>query len=371
MRKNSCHLKVIVPRLLGLLLFLLAENLFGQNTIPEFNSMKGTLFTHSILDKTDTLSSRIITELRDEKGIPLWFSRDLFLAVCLTGVCQMVQVRVYWTGAATYLGFQTPENQPMTKTDHSKFRKEDYEKLHLILSDSLSVLKNYKIEELTVEPEKVSASKKLIDGHSGATEPSLAGYVVKDAVYTSFTIWHSVYGYTLEKIRSIIDRRTDESYLKTVFEQKNPLYIWWAINYIKKHPQYHQAFYLEIMSYINSEDNNLSKCALDYFTPAILTDAGLQNELAKVMDASSLQRKFEILWKFSTLKLVNNDIIVDLLGQYEDQKLSTTMLGYVCEMIRPENLEDIRIQTKIQNISKDENQYVRNITLRTLSKTKN
>lgn len=45
------------------------------------------------------------------------------------------------------------------------------------------------------------------------------------------------------------------------------------------------------------------------------------------------------------------------------------MLGYICEMIRAENLEDIRIQTKIRNISKDENQYVRNITQRTLLKT--
>jgi len=283
----------------------------------------------------------------------------------------MVEVRVYWTGAATYLGFQIPDNQPMTKTDHSKFKEEDYEKLHLILSDSLSVLKRYKMEELTVETGNVSKNKNLIDGHSGATEPSLAGYVVKDAVYTTFTIWHSVYGYNLERIRSIIDQRTDESYLQTVFEQKKPLYIWWAINFIKKHPVYHQAFYPEIMSYINSDDNDLSKCALSYFTPVILSDARLQNELARIMEAAPLQRKFEIIWKFSTLQQVNNDIIVDLLGQYEDQKISTTMLGYVCEMIRAENLEDLRIQTKIQNISKDENQYVRNITMRTLSKAKN
>jgi hypothetical protein len=371
MRKDSGHQKVILPGLLFFLLYLSPGNLFSQNMVPDFNSMKGTLLTYTISDNIDTLSSKVITELRDEKGIPLWFSRDLFLAVCLTGVCQMVQVSVYWTGAGTYFGFQTSENQPMTKTDHSKFKKEDYEKLHLILSDSLSVLKRYKIEELTVETESVSKDKKLIDGHSGATEPSLAGYVVKDAVYTSFTVWHSVYGYTMEKIKSIIEQRTDESYLKMVFEEKKPLYVWWAIDFIKKHPRYHQAFYREIMGYINSDNINLSKSALGYFTPAILSDEEIQKELAIVMNEASLQRKFEIIWKFSTLQRVNDDIIIDLLGQYESQKLSTTMLGNVCEMITAENLQDTRIQSKLQNISKDENQYVKNITARALSKTKN
>jgi hypothetical protein len=371
MRKNSGRHNIIITCLLTFLLSLSVENLFSQNHFPEFNSMKGTLFTHVISDKTDTLSSNIITELRAENGIPLWFSRDLFLTVCLTGVCQMVEVSVYWTGAATYLGFKTPEGQPMTKTDHSKFKKEDFEKLHLILSDSLSVLKRYKIEELTVETENAGKDKKLIDGHSGATEPSLAGYVIKDAVYTTFTLWHSVYGYSMEKIGSILDQRADEKYLHLVFEQKNPIYILWAINFIREHPQYHQTFYPEILSRINSEDANLSKCALSYFTPAILTDEKIQNELARVMDEAPLQRQFEIIWKFSTLQSVNSDIIVDLLGQYESQKLSTTMLGYVCEMISVDNLLDSRVQTKLQYISKDENQYVKNITQRTLSKSKN
>jgi len=369
MRKCPDHCRVPVSGLIALLLFLSIGDLFCQNPIPEFGSMRGTLFTHTILDKSDTLSSDIIIELRDEIGIPLWFSRDLFLTVCLTGVCQMVSVRIYWTGAATYLGLQTPENEPMTKTDHSKFKPEDYEKLDRILLDSLSVLKRYKIEELTIATE--NKNKDLIDGHSGATEPSLSGYVVKDAVYTTFTLWHSVYGCTIEKIRSILEERTNENYLKLIFEYKKPIYLLWAIDFIRNHPRYHQSFYPDIMSFINSEDINISKCALGYFTPSLLSDAGLQNELAKVMQEGSLQRKFEILCKFSTLRQVNNDIIVDLLGQYENQKLSTTMLGYVCEMIRAENLEDIRIQTKIQNISKDENQYVRNITQRTLLKTKN
>ena len=367
----SDHKRVHVSGIVVLLLFLTVENLFCQNMKSDFGKMKGTLLTHTITDKSDSLSSGIITELRDDLGMPLWFSRDFNLTVCLSGLCQMLRVKVYWTGAGTYLGFQPPPDEPMTKTDHTKFTPDDYEKLDGILSDSTSVLKRFKIEELIIETENKNKSKNLIDAHSGATEPSLAGYVVKDAVFTCYTLWHAVYGYSMERIRSILEQRTDEDYLRLVFERKKPQYILWAIDFIRKHPRYHQTFYPVLLSYINSEDINLSKSALAYFTPALLADAGIQNELARVMQEASIQTKFEILYKFSTLGKVNNDIIADLLGQYENQKLSTTMLGYVCEMITAENLEDARIRMKIQDISKDDNQYVRTISQRTLLKLKN
>jgi hypothetical protein len=366
MRKSPGQLRVPVSGLLVLFLTLFSiENLYCQNSNHDFESMKGTFFTHAIIDNSDSLSSKVITELRDEMGVPLWFSRDFFLTVCLNGLCRMVSVKIYWTGAATYLALQSPENEPLTKTDHTKFKPDDYQKLDMILSDSLSVLKRFKIEELTIEP--VSKKVNPVDAHSGATEPSLSGYTVKDAVYTCYALWHAVYGPTKEKISSLLDQRADRDYLKLVMARKNQQYILWAIDFIKRNPRYHQAFYPEIMSFINSENIDISKYALGYFTPALLSDVNLQNDLARVMEETSLQKKFEIISKFSTLPRVNNDIIVNLLGQYENKKISTTMLGYVCEMIKPENMEDVRVRSKIQSISKDENQYVRNITLRLLS----
>ena len=369
MKKNPGRNRVFVSGLHTVLLFLSVESLFSQNLNVDFGGMKGTLFTHTIIDKSDSLSSKEITELRDEMGMPLWFSRDFSLTVCLSGLCRMVHVRIYWTGAATYLGLQTPEDDQLTKTDHSKFTPEDLERLDRILSDSLSILKRLKIEDLTVETE--NKNKDLIDGHSGATESSLLGYVVKDAVYTCYTLWQTVYGSARKEIQSILEQRTNKDYLRLVFERKNPQYILWAIDFISKHPQYHQAFYPEIISLVKSKDINLSKYALHYLTPVLLSDAGLQKELAKVMEEASVQRKFEIIWKFLALQHVNNDIILNLLGQYEEQKLSTTLLWYVCEMIRPENMKDSRIVSKIENISKDDNLYVRNITQKILSATKN
>jgi hypothetical protein len=68
---------------------------------------------------------------------------------------------------------------------------------------------------------------------------------------------------------------------------------------------------------------------------------------------------------------VNNDAILILLEQFENQKISAGLLEYVCKLIRPENLKDIRIVEKLKSISRDKNLYVRNMAQKLLSGIKN
>ena len=363
--KNSYRCEVYYFGLLSVLLLLFMENSFSQKSGKGFEEMKGTLFTHVITDRTDTLGSKEITELRDDKGVSLWFSREIFLNVCLTGECRLVRVRIYWTGAATYLGLVSPEDYPLTKADHSVFTPADYEKLDQILSVSLSILKRLKINDLIIKTTELN--KKHIDGHSGATQPSLSEYVVKNSVYTCYSLWQTVYGSTLGKIRSIIEQRTDDNYLRIVFSRKNPKYLLWAIDFVRGHPQFHPSFYREIMNLIRSEDINISQRALHYFTPALLSNPYIQKDLARVIEEASSNMKFEIIWKLSPLRHIDNDAILILLEQFESQKLSAGLLGYVYMLIHPDNMEDARIEAKIKNISKDNNLYVRNITEKILS----
>jgi hypothetical protein len=121
----------------------------------------------SINDKTDSLSAQEIVELRDSEGIPIWFYCDIFKTVCLTKECRMVRLRIYWNGAGNYAGMQIPKNEPLTKSEHSEFKPEDYKKLDRILSDSLSILKGLKLKDLIIENE--DKNKSQVDALSGAT----------------------------------------------------------------------------------------------------------------------------------------------------------------------------------------------------------
>lgn len=77
----------------GLLIFMLQFtflNSYSQIRTSDFEEMKGTRFTHQIDDKTVSLSSQELIELRDNEDIPVWFSRDILKNVYLTGECRMV-----------------------------------------------------------------------------------------------------------------------------------------------------------------------------------------------------------------------------------------------------------------------------------------
>lgn len=355
--------------ILYLLIFFVFDsvNIYSQKNFNELKTLKGIMYRHKIVDESDSLSSDEIIEFRGFNDLPLWFSRDFFQEVCLTGLCKMVRYRIYWTGATTYLGIEVNEKEHLTKTDHTTFKPEDYARLNRILEDSVFIFRKMDLKDLTIPDEK--AYRTDLDGLSGATNPSIASYVVKDAVYTCFTIWHTVYGPTYKHIKSILEQRVNSEYLNLIFDQKNPDYILWGIEYVKKHKSYHSQFYWIILSLIKSENPEVASSALKYFAPSILSDVKVQHDLANILEEAPDYRKFDVIGLYSDLEDVDNDIIIRFLQQYEEDKISSTALSYVYKMINKEKLRDTRIINKLKRISSDENQYVKNITQQVLSMT--
>ncbi len=351
------------------ILFFLSASIVAQNQVDDFAQMQGKLIHHSIIDMEDSLSAQTIVEFRNENGLPGWFARDIYKNVCMTRECRMVRLRIYYNGASNYLGYRLFENDPLTKTDHSVFSPDDYGKLDQILADTLSVLKNLEMKDLLVE--KADSFDARVDGHSGATLPSLQEYMVKNAAYTCYTLWHTVYGLTQKEIRHILEQRADSAYLQLIFKQNNPDYLIWAIEFIKKHTEYHSAFYPEIFQLLESKDANLSHCVINYFTPNLLSNEEIQMEFALKLGQLPSQLKYEIVWRFLDIPKVSNDALLIMLQQFDDQKISAGLLGYVCKLIHPENLEDVRIVKELKILTKDKNLYVRNMTQKLLLESSN
>ena len=348
----------------GGLIFAILTTLHSHGQSSLWREMKGTIFVHPIADSTDIHSSQKILELRGENSLPLWFSREIYKDVCLTKECRMVRLRMYWNGTGDYSGIEVPENEPLTKTDHSVFNPDDYKKLDSILSDSLSVLKNLKLKDLIIG--KVNKSKEEVDGHTGATQPSLQEYLVRNAAYTCYTLWHTVYGPTRDEIRLVLEERADQNLLRLLLTWKEPHYLIWAIGFIKRHQEYHQNFYSEIMNLIKSEDSNVSQNALHYFSTGRLSSINIQIKLARMIGDVSLENRYEIIRKFSELPQVCNDAILIMLEQFESQKISASSFSDVGKLIGTENLKDLLIIEKITNISKTKNLYILKITQKLL-----
>lgn len=190
---------------------LLCAGLSDKN-VPSFGTEDGTLSVHYFEEKIDSLSGPEIYEWKDSNGLTIWFGRYIFKDVCISGECKMIRLWLFWDGAGDYLGMKLPQGEPLTKSDHTEFDEMDYAKLESILRDKFSLLKELKQEELIVVPENVNSYE--VDGYTAATKPGLDQVVVKDAVYTCYTLWHTVHGPVRNFILETIESRINDDYLK-------------------------------------------------------------------------------------------------------------------------------------------------------------
>ena len=129
-----------------------------------------------------------VVSLTGGDGMRYWYRR-VFTEVCLTGECRPVDVGLYWQFTGKYLGIEV-YREPLTKTDHSDFSPLDYSQLESILRNEWSDLREYSAEEL-VEPS--ASADDRVDGITGATRKVIGDAAVKDAVYTTYTIWHLIH----------------------------------------------------------------------------------------------------------------------------------------------------------------------------------
>jgi hypothetical protein len=365
MRLRKAH----IPYFLAVVaIFLSFELNNGQPERPTtgYWAMEGTLMNHPFMDHLDSLSGNEIFELQDENGLTLWFGRHIFKDVCISGICRMIKLWLFWDGAGNYLDIQLFENEPLTKSDHTDFEPDDYVKLNGILNDPNSVLKDYSSEDLTIE--KVPDNPFEVDGYTSATQPTLAEVVVKDAVYTCHTLWHTVFGSTRTMILDILDKRVSHDYLALMFESQFPAYVVWAIGIVERLPEYHEDFYPLIIENIKSEDASLSQQALNYFQSHMLNDEALQKQLAAVIPELTTQKKYDIIWKFVDLEKTNVDVVLTLLEMFQQQEIGVGAINLIYRLVLPEHLTDNqRIREIVQELSAHENAYIRNLTGRLLN----
>ncbi|MBN1927167.1 MAG: hypothetical protein JW798_15145 [Prolixibacteraceae bacterium] len=331
--------------------------------------MKGTLVHHIFESETDSLSDPEIVELQDENGLPIWFSRQFHKDVCITGECKMIRVTLFWDGSGNYLGMEIPEDQPLTKSDHTEFDAGDYEKLNAILSNTASILKDLKLEELIVVPDSIDPyTAYKIDGYTAATQPALAEVVVKDAAYTCYTLWHTVYGPSQTKILEILDERVCADFLKRMFESQETKKILWGIRAVEKRPSYHEDFYPLFIQYIRSDTIEISQRALLYFQSSKLKDASLQKQLVEVMFGLSTEKKNTIIWKLIESGYATEEVIFELLTLFQEQQLNSGSLNLIYRLIRSEHLQNQQIMLVLESLSKHKDAYVRNLTGKLLAK---
>jgi hypothetical protein len=148
----------------------------------------------------DSLDSKAVIALVNEKKVPVLYTADIATPVCADGECKLMNIKLYWTLLGEYAGFDRYPMIPLTKHDHDEFGKEDYQKLHHLLADDKSLLGRRRIDQLVAKPEMRTVNG--VDAVSGATIARVKESVVSGALYSCYVAWHLVHGNIQEQLKA-------------------------------------------------------------------------------------------------------------------------------------------------------------------------
>lgn len=331
--------------------------------------MEGVTVTHLLENSKDSLSDNKVIELQDQNGLTIWFGRYFFKDICTTGVCRMVRLWIFWDGTGNYLGIQLDENDPLTKSDHTPFGLQDYTRLDEIMADTVSILKDLRYEDLTVEQKVDKENKGIfeVDGYSSATAPSLKEYVVDDAVFTCYTLWHTVYGETKTYIDGLLQDRINPPYIARLINGNSRQQLF-ALENIRYRNEYFPEFESRILDFITSEDKNIAEKSLSLITPEYLSNPEKQPGFVGLIQDARPAIKYEIIYKMQSVDDVSPDAIVLLLDLFYTGDISQGALNHIFRIVEKQMAtdksikENMPIQKRLEKLVSHPDPYTSRLT---------
>jgi hypothetical protein len=134
----------------------------------------------------DTIFS--INIIRNDLGIIDGYYSNIETEVCSEGICKPVFVIIYWDEMGNYISYYVDKLKPLYKGNNVQFSKEDYKRLHDILSQKNWTPSSYTLDQLITKSENLSYK---IDGYTRATAKLINNEdLVEGALYTVYTLWH-------------------------------------------------------------------------------------------------------------------------------------------------------------------------------------
>lgn len=241
----------------------------------------------------DTIPNDTIYICFSRNEFPFAYYREVFTPVCYDSLCLPVWLNIYWSPGGEYLGYRILDDGIFTKHEHSPFLDEDYLKLQVILNDPQSILMNYRINELVSDSQSQTDS---VDGWSGATILDIKNEVVQGAVYTTYTLWHTVYGSSIDTVRRLSADFLSASFLEYLINSPYIQDVYYAMDNMKRYNlDINESILLKLKELINSDDIGLVENSIDILVSSEISDSIRQEILVGAFNESAYSIKLRIL----------------------------------------------------------------------------
>jgi hypothetical protein len=219
--------------------------------------------SHPGISGTNATPQTLIQRL-DKEGQPIDYCFDTKSVFCSDGQCKGVSVRIFWDELGFYKRYELASGVQLEKAEGKPFSTEDYEKLHRILSDRKSPLKDVGLTDIKNHENADSE----VDGLSAATPLLYKGAAVEGAAWTSFTLWHWANGGLSPIIQEMTVATCTLDDLRAYFESGDANRKTFALEQLTSRQAYDQSSLDAVTRQIPQEGRALTKLALQYFEQA-------------------------------------------------------------------------------------------------------
>ncbi|MRS64919.1 hypothetical protein [Larkinella terrae] len=298
----------------------------------------------------DDAGNDTLFQIRSKEGYPISYFRKIKTSVCFDNKCRLLDIVLYWNVTGRYLGFELPEGEFLSKTEHEPFKPEEYTRLNDLLADPFSPLANFSYEELVPKTDPAAAG---LDAVSSATSKNVLDYVVVGAVYTTYKMWHFVYGSAQKEVISLTEKRLSPGFLLKILESPDSGDKIWALNHIRGQVELTPVLRNTVLSFIDNNRFNLAERAINALSPSELKSDSLQQLLFQKFPQVNYTLKNLIVTKFKDapqltktvktalaiqLKSTNGELLSNILDLFKQQKVADPETGrIIAGLLRSEN----------------------------------
>ncbi|QDK77873.1 hypothetical protein EXU85_04420 [Spirosoma sp. KCTC 42546] len=300
---NTLFAFVLVP------LLILAYTSVGQ--IRYFRTPASTLKPDTKLAfmavSEDSIANDTLFQIRSKEGYPMAYFRKIRTSVCFDNKCRLLKVNLYWTSTGRYLGFDLPKGEFLSKAEHKPFTPAEYERMSDLLADPLSPLATLSYAELAPHV-KLPDKGNEVDGVSSATAKNVLEYVVEGAAYTTYKMWHVVYGSTQADVTRLTEKSLSPDFILTILESPDLTDKIWALNHIRGFVPLTPALQNSLLGFISPTDYNLAERAIQAFGAGDLQSNAIQQALFTKFNKSGYALKKLIVGKFKEAPVLDEQV---------------------------------------------------------------
>lgn len=301
----------------------------------------------------DTIAGDTLYLQLTAENLPQTVYRKISTSVCVDDQCRPLQIIVFWDITGTFLGFELPPGEFLSRKEHAPFTEADYMRLHSLLANPYSSLANYKLEELAPKNKNIASG---VDAITSATIKDVLNSVVEGAVYTTYTLWHIIYGNSQKEVQKLGVQYFSENMAMHILSGHDMEGKIWTLNQLANLKDWSDSLQQKVLSLINNQNFYLSERAIHSIPAELMSSATFQNQLYEVFMASDYSVRRLIILKLSKSTFLSDDLKSNLatgLGQYKGP-----LAQNVLDLFIAHKVSDLATCLNISELLGDKNRFL-------------